>query len=66
MVSMTRKMQECFDEMNDPQKFRMFYDLATYLVDSYDKDTGIFPYIDEDMKRLFKDIKNVVTDFDYL
>lgn len=66
MVSMTQKMQECFDEMNDPQKFRMFYDLATYLVDSYDKDTGIFPYIDEDIKRLFKDIKTVVTDFDYL
>ncbi len=44
----------------------MFYELATYIVDNSDDDNGIFPYIDEDMKRLFADIKNVVTDFEHL
>ena len=66
MVLMTQNMQKCFDEMDIPQKIRMFYELASYIVDNSDEDTGIFPYIDEDMKWLFEDIKNVVTDFDYL
>ena len=28
MVEMTQKMQKCFDEMDDKQKIRMFYELT--------------------------------------
>lgn len=31
MVEMNEKMQKCFNEMNDEQKIRMFYELTKYM-----------------------------------
>ena len=31
MVEMTEQMQRCFDNMDDEQKIRMFYELTKYM-----------------------------------
>lgn len=60
MVKMTRKMQKCFDEMNDKQKIRMFYELTKYMNENmeYGKD--------KDMNNLIEDIANVKNDIENL
>lgn len=60
MVTMTKKMQECFDAMDDQHKIRMFYELAKYI-------SGNASYTDdEDMNTLFADIANVKNDIENL
>lgn len=57
---MTPDMQKCFDEMSDPQKIRMFYELTKYLHENmeYGKDP--------DMTNLIEDIANVRNDIENL
>lgn len=60
MVEMNGKMQKCFNEMNDEQKIRMFYELTKYMHENmeYGKD--------EDMNNLIEDIANVRNDIENL
>lgn len=60
MVKMTKKMQKCFDEMNDKQKIRMFYELTKYIHENmeYGKD--------DEMNNLIEDIANVRNDIENL
>ncbi len=60
MVEMTPDMQKCFDEMSDPQKIRMFYELTKYLHENmeYGKDPDITNLI-EDIANVRNDIENL-------
>lgn len=60
MVEMTKKMQKCFDEMNDKQKIRMFYELTKYMHENMEYNE------DEDMNNLIEDIANVKSDIENL
>lgn len=60
MVEMTKKMQKCFDEMNDKQKIRMFYELTKYMHENMEYSE------DEDMNDLIEDIANVKSDIENL
>ena len=53
-------MQKCFDEMDDKQKIRMFYELTKYMHENmeYGKD--------DDMNNLMDDIANVKNDIENL
>lgn len=60
MVEMTKEMQKCFDEMDDKQKIRMFYELTKYM-------HGNMEYgEDKDMDNLIDDIANVKSDIENL
>ena len=61
MVEMTKEMQKSFDEMNDTQKIRMFYELAKYIRDNVGGE-----HEDPDMENLFDDIANIVNDIESL
>lgn len=60
MTEMNKKMQKCFDEMDDKQKIRMFYELTKYMHENleYGKDDG--------MNNLIEDIANVRNDIENL
>lgn len=60
MVKMTKKMQKCFDEMDDKQKIRMFYELTKYMHENMKYGE------DEDMNNLIEDIANVRNDIENL
>ena len=60
MIKMTRKMQKCFDEMNDKQKIRMFYELTKYMHENMEYGE------DEEMNNLIEDIANVKNDIENL
>lgn len=60
MVEMTKKMQKCFDEMNDKQKIRMFYELTKYMHENMEYSE------DKDMNNLIEDIANVKSDIENL
>lgn len=60
MVEMTKEMQKCFDEMNDKQKIRMFYELTKYMHENMEYGE------DEDMNNLIEDIANVKSDIENL
>ena len=60
MVEMTEQMQRCFDNMDDEQKIRMFYELRKYMHENME-------YVeDEDMNNLIDDIANVKSDIENL
>lgn len=60
MTEMNKKMQKCFDEMDDKQKIRMFYELTKYMHENleYGEDDG--------MNNLIEDIANVQNDIENL
>lgn len=60
MVEMTKEMQKCFDEMDDKQKIRMFYELTKYMHENMEYGE------DEDMNNLIEDIANVKSDIENL
>ena len=60
MVEMTKKMQKCFDEMNDKQKIRMFYELTKYMHENMEYSE------DKDMNNLIEDIANVKSNIENL
>lgn len=43
MIEMNKEMQKCFDEMDDKQKIRMFYELTKYMHENmeYGEDAAI-------------------------
>lgn len=61
MTRMTAEMKRLFEQMDDNQKIRMFYELATYIISNVDRDQK-----DNDMQNLFDDITNVVNDIENL
>lgn len=60
MVEMNEKMQKCFNEMNDEQKIRMFYELTKYMHENMEYGE------DDDMNNLMDDIANVKNDIENL
>ena len=60
MIEMNKEMQKCFDEMNDEQKIRMFYELTKYMHENMEYGE------DEDMNNLVDDIANVKSDIENL
>ena len=60
MVEMNKKMQQCFDEMDDKQKIRMFYELTKYMHENIEYGD------DKDMNNLIEDIANVKSDIESL
>lgn len=60
MVEMTKEMQKCFDEMDDKQKIRMFYELTKYMHENMEYGE------DKDMNNLIDDIANVKSDIENL
>ena len=61
MTRMTAEMKRIFEQMNDKQKIRMFYELGKYIISNVDENVE-----DEDMQNLFEDIANVVNDVENL
>lgn len=61
MTRMTAEMKRIFEQMNDKQKIRMFYELAKYIISNVDENVE-----DKDMQNLFEDIVNVVNDVEDL
>lgn len=57
---MTEQMQRCFDNMDDEQKIRMFYELTKYMHENMEYGE------DEDMNNLIDDIANVKSDIENL
>lgn len=60
MVEMTTDMQQCFDNMKDEQKIRMFYELTKYMHENLEYGE------DDDMNNLIEDIANVRNDIENL
>ena len=60
MVKMTADMQRFFDEMNEEQKIRMFYELTKYMHENLEYGE------DDDMNNLIEDIANVRNDIENL
>lgn len=60
MVEMNKAMQKCFEEMDDKQKIRMFYELTKYMHENMEHGEN------EDMNNLIEDIANVKNDIEYL
>lgn len=60
MVEMTEQMQKCFDNMDDKQKIRMFYELTKYMHENMEYGE------DEAMNNLIEDIANVKSDIENL
>lgn len=60
MVEMTEQMQRCFDNMDDEQKIRMFYEFTKYMHENMEYGE------DEDMNNLIDDIANVKSDIENL
>lgn len=60
MIEMTADMQEFFDEMNEKQKIRMFYELTKYMHENLEYGE------DDDMNNLIEDIANVRNDIENL
>lgn len=60
MVDMTKEMQDCFNNMSDPEKIRMFYELTKYTHDNMEYSN------DDDMNNLIEDIANVKNDIENL
>ena len=60
MIEMNKEMQKCFDEMDDTQKIRMFYELTKYMHENMEYGE------DEDMNNLIDDIANVKSDIENL
>lgn len=60
MVEMTEQMQKCFDNMDDKQKIRMFYELTKYMHENMEYGE------DEAMNNLIEDITNVKSDIENL
>ena len=60
MIEMNKEMQKCFDEMDDKQKIRMFYELIKYMHENmeYGEDAA--------MNNLIDDIANVQNDIENL
>lgn len=54
-------MKRIFEQMNDKQKIRMFYELGKYIISNVDENVE-----DKDMQDLFDDIANVVNDVENL
>lgn len=61
MTRMTAEMKRIFEQMNDKQKIRMFYELAKYIISNVDENVE-----DKDIQDLFDDIANVVNDVENL
>lgn len=60
MVEMNTQMQDCFNEMDDKQKIRMFYELTKYMHEN-------LKYGEDDaMNNLIEDIANVRNDIENL
>lgn len=53
-------MQKCFDNMDDKQKIRMFYELTKYMHENMEYGE------DEAMNNLIEDIANVKSDIENL
>ena len=60
MVEMNKEMHKCFDEMDDKQKIRMFYELTKYMHENMEYGE------DEAMNNLIEDIANVKSDIENL
>lgn len=60
MVEMTTDMQKFFNEMNEEQKIRMFYELTKYMHENLEYGE------DDDMNNLIEDIANVRNDIENL
>ena len=60
MVEKNKEMQKCFDEMDDKQKIRMFYELTKYMHENMEYGE------DEAMNNLIEDIANVKSDIENL
>lgn len=60
MTEMNEKMQKCFDEMDDKQKIRMFYELTKYMHENLEYGE------DDAMNNLIEDIANVRNDIENL
>lgn len=60
MIEMTTDMQKFFNEMNDKQKIRMFYELTKYMHENMEYGE------DDDMNNLIDDIANVKSDIENL
>lgn len=60
MVGMNDTMQKCFDEMDDKQKIRMFYELTEYMHENMEYGE------DDDMNNLMDDVANVKNDIENL
>lgn len=60
MIEMNKEMQKCFDEMDDKQKIRMFYELTKYMHENMEYGE------DEAMNNLIDDIANVKSDIENL
>lgn len=60
MIEMNKEMQKCFDEMDDKQKIRMFYELTKYMHENMEYGE------DEAMNNLIEDITNVKSDIENL
>lgn len=60
MVEMNTQMQDCFNEMDDKQKIRMFYELTKYMCENMEYGE------DNDMNNLIDDIANVRNDIENL
>ena len=60
MVEMNKEMQKCFDEMDDKQKIRMFYELTKYMCKNMEYRD------DKNMNNLLEDIFNVKNDIENL
>ena len=61
MTRMTAEMKRVFEQMDDNQKIRMFYELGKYIINNVDENQE-----DSDMQNLFNDITNVVNDIENL
>ena len=68
MTRMTAEMKRLFEQMDDNQKIRMFYELGKYIINNVDRDIvdDNSEDIDYDMKNLVEDIANVVNDIENL
>ena len=60
MIEMNKEMQKCFDEMDDKQKIRMFYELTKYMHENMEYGE------DEVTNNLIEDIANVKSDIENL
>lgn len=60
MIEMNKEMQKCFDEMDDKQKIRMFYELTKYMHENMEYGE------DEAMNNLIEDIANIKSDIENL
>lgn len=60
MVEMNTQMQDCFNEMDDKQKIRMFYELTKYMHENMEYGE------DDAMNNLIEDIANVRNDIEDL